>query len=377
MFSIELPESVTRIEAGYSFAHCHSLRNIAIPSNTEVLLHPAGWSTAFMNCTDLYQLFPNRRNGHGSSETHIVDALKHRFDNLPIHKFLYYQSYNNVTSDQLNNVITDADPNGSQQDFLGMTPLHILACSTVQNVELYKVLVAKYPDSLVVEDRWGALPLFYAVWGDAPDEIIQFLVESYKSLYPKHDLKWTCMVKTLSLANAPYNVIQKILDLRQVSFPSQSIDWDEIIRRLSDDDDDTPEGVKDSPAASDETFRFMAKCSIIDRVNAIGLRKLRDEISNMVMADIPSRPYHRFNRKAFMAKIQSKVAECEAEYNTLKDATSLLELALWKTKLNSSQQEEKKMGCNKKAKIEESDLRKQCHTHCGAGIIIGNVLYYL
>ena len=184
------------------------------------------------------------------------------------------------------------------------------------------------------------------------------------------------MVKTLSLANAPYNVIQKILDLRQVSFPSQSIDWDEIIRRLSDDDDDTPEGVKDSPAASDETFRFMAKCSIIDRVNAIGLRKLRDEISNMVMADIPSRP-DRFNRKAFMAKIQSKVAECEAEYNTLKDATSLLELALWKTKLNSSQQEEKKMGCNKKAKIEESDLRKQCRTHCGAGIIIGNVLCYL
>ena len=386
LFSIELPENLSRIEAGSSFSSCYALRNIAIPSDTEVLLHPAGWSSAFNNCTDLYQLFPNQQNGFTYSETHIVDALKHRFDNLPIHKFLYYQSYNNVTSDQLNNVVTDADPTGSQQDFLGMTPLHILACSTVQNVGLYKVLVAKYPGSLVVEDRWGALPLFYAMWGNAPDEIVQFLVESYKSLYPKHDLKWTCMVKTLSLANAPYNVIQKILDLRQVSFPSQSIDWDEIIRRLAQDTwyeptnyeyDDTPDGVKDSPAASDETFRFIAKCSIMDRVNAIGLRKLRDEISNMVMAKIQSRPYHRFNREEFMAKIQSKVTECEAEYNTLKDATSVLELALWKTKLNSSQEEDKKMGCSKKAKIEESDLRKQCRTHCGASIIIGHVLPYL
>ena len=389
LFSIELPESVSLIEAGDSFSNCHALRNIAIPSDAEVLLHPAGWSTAFTNCTDLYQLFPNQQNGFGCSEAHIVNALKHRFDNQPIHKFMYYQSYNNVTSDQLNNVISDADLTGShsQQDVLGMTPLHILACATVQNVELYKVLVAKYPDSLVVEDRWGALPLFYAVWGNAPDEIVQFLVENYKSLHPNHDLKWTCMVKTLSLANAPDNVIQKILNLRQVSFPSQSIDWDEIIRRLAEDTwyeeptdceyDDTPRGVKDSPAASDETFRFMAKCSIIDRVNAIGMRKLRDDISDMVMANIQSRPYHRFNRNAFMAKIQSKVAECEAEYNTLKEITSMLELALWKTKLNSSQEEEKKMGCSKKTKIEESDLREQCRLTCGAGIIIGHVLCYL
>ena len=384
LFSIELPENLSRIEAGYSFSSCYALRNIAIPPDAEVLLHPAGWSSAFRNCTDLYQLFPNQQNGFTYSETHIVDTLKHRFDNLPIHKFCYYQSYNNVTSDQLSNVMSDLT--GSQQDSLGMTPLHILACSTVQNAGLYKALVAKYPDSLVVEDRWGALLLFYAMWGNAPDEIVQFLVESYKSLYPNHDLKWTCMVKTLSLANAPYNVIQKILDLRQVSFPSQSIHWDEVIRRLAEDTwygptncgTDAPRGNEKTPAASDETFRFMAKCSIIDRVNAIGLRKLRDEISNIVMAKIQSRPYHRFNRNAFMAKIQSKVAECEAEYNTLKDATSMLELALWKTKLNdSSPEEDKKMGCNKKAKIEESDLREQCRTHCGASIIIGHVLPYI
>ena len=33
---------------------------------------------------------------------------------------------------------------------------------------------------------------------------------------------------------------------------------------------------------------------------------ISDEISNMVMAKIQSRPYHRFNRNEFMAKIQSR-----------------------------------------------------------------------
>ena len=174
-------------------------------------------------------------------------------------------------------------------------------------------------------------------------------------------------------------------------FLSLSIDWDNIIYRLAQDTwyepttdydlyneyDDAPKGVKDIPAASDETFRFLAKCSLMNRINAIGLRRLRDDILGIVMADIQSRAFHRFNRNAFMTKVQSKLVECEAEYNKLKDITSMLELALWTIKLNSSQEEEKKMGCIKKVKIEESDLRKQCRITCGANIIIGHVLRYL
>jgi hypothetical protein len=36
--------------------------------------------------TDLYQLF--------GSESRIIFALQHRFDDLPIHSIVYYQSYN-------------------------------------------------------------------------------------------------------------------------------------------------------------------------------------------------------------------------------------------------------------------------------------------
>ena len=75
---------------------------------------------------------------------------------------IYYQSYNNITVDQLNNATnmrrgqrrslrSKLDPSGSQQDCLGMTPLHIMACSTVQSTGLYKALVEKYPENLIAK----------------------------------------------------------------------------------------------------------------------------------------------------------------------------------------------------------------------------------
>ena len=131
MISVELSESVTEIEQ-YAFYFCYSLRNVAIPSTAVV----AG--NAFMFCSDLRNIFDYSADA-------IIHALKHRFDGLPIHKLLYYQPYEGVTMDQLNDMTnrrcgqrrslrSKVDPTGKQQDCLGMTPLHILACSTVQDV---------------------------------------------------------------------------------------------------------------------------------------------------------------------------------------------------------------------------------------------------
>ena len=57
----------------------------------------------------------------------------------------------------------ELDPTGLQQDCLGMTPLHILACSTVQCLEQYQLMIDKYPANLIVEDAWGAVPLLIAI----------------------------------------------------------------------------------------------------------------------------------------------------------------------------------------------------------------------
>jgi hypothetical protein len=101
----------------------------------------------------------------------------------------------------LNTIIIDKngllDPSGLQQDCLGMTTLHILACSTVQCLELNQLIADKYPSNLIVEDAWGTVPLLYAIWGDAPSEIVEFLVNRYQSLCPEHAFEWSTMRLTL------------------------------------------------------------------------------------------------------------------------------------------------------------------------------------
>ena len=123
LFSLEMPDNIRQVDC-HAFRRCRSLRNVALASNTVV----QEW-TAFSECLDLLQLF--------YSEEAIVNALKNRFDGLQIHCCIYYLSYHHtITTDEfLNSIVTgengELDPTGLQQDCLGMTPLHILACSTI------------------------------------------------------------------------------------------------------------------------------------------------------------------------------------------------------------------------------------------------------
>ena len=154
-----------------AFGNCCSLRNVAIAPNTVILYG------SFECCLDLLQIF--------DTEEAIEIALQSLFDGLPIRSSTYYISYyypkalegmrNRMIVGEIarisggNGVI---DPTGLQQDCLGMTPLHILACSTVQCLELYRLMIDTYPASLIVEDAWGTIPLLYAVWGGTPSGLL-------------------------------------------------------------------------------------------------------------------------------------------------------------------------------------------------------------
>jgi hypothetical protein len=142
----------------------------------------------------------------------------------------------------------ELDPTGFEQDCLGMTPLHIMACSTVQQRELYQLVVEKYPANLIVKDEWGALILLYALWGDAPSEIIHFLINSYQSFYPDHVFEWSTMLITLGRANAPEGVMQNLLDIQQTLSPMYNIDWDQVLNELA------LHTACDEPQASDILF---------------------------------------------------------------------------------------------------------------------------
>ena len=144
MFSLELPGNMTEIKS-YALAHCYCLRNVAFPPNVDLSTDIFGGQSTAEQC-DLYLV--------SGSIVEIISELQHRFDGLPIHLIVYYQSYHqgvlqnliaaiNMTIGQRPTLISKLDPTGNQQDCLGMTPLHILACSSVHDLELYRLLVRK------------------------------------------------------------------------------------------------------------------------------------------------------------------------------------------------------------------------------------------
>jgi len=351
LFSAELSGNIYYI-GGNVFKGCKSLRNIAI-SNDGII---ADEKSTFRVCTDLGRLF--------DTPEEIFNALQHRFDNLPIHKMIYYQSYNNITSDQLR-IETDSrtrqSSSDNQQDCLGMTPLHILACSTVQNLELYRVIVDNYPENLIVKDGWRAVPLLYAIWGRAPDEIVQFLVESYKFLYPNYKLNWTSMIRALFRASMPLEVIQNLLTIHEESFPGQSIRWDRVFERLT-----SPR--KKHSLASKNIVRQLVKYSMAERISKIGIKQWRDDMTSMMNTNI-SKDTHL---QVWLDGFRSKLVEYEKEYNNLKEATTMIELVLWKKQINDHCHGEQR--CNKEM---TNSLRKQYRINCGADIVIGHMLPYL
>jgi hypothetical protein len=162
MFSLEIPETMTMIE-DEALYRCDCLRNILLPSNAvsngRIFFHDNGGTLNVR--TDLQELF-------GDSYEIIIRELQHRFDGLPIHRLIYYHSYNQGMLQDLISVIdmrsgqhevlgsNKLNPTGNQQDCLGMTPLHILARSSVHDLELYRVIIETYPTNLITEDSGGA-----------------------------------------------------------------------------------------------------------------------------------------------------------------------------------------------------------------------------
>jgi hypothetical protein len=249
-----------------------------------------------------------------------------------------------------------------------MTPLHILACSSVHDLELYHLIVEKYPTNLITEDGWGALPLLYAFWGAAPVEIIQFLLASYKSLYPDHALNWTMMVETMGRTDTPKENIENLLHVKQMFFPEQSIDWEYLLDEFA----------VHSYFCFQSTFtnrmQILFICGMSDRVEALPFKVWRDHISHMIRTAVFE---WRRNNSGILRSIREKLAHFEVELPKLKEVTTILELAMWKVRMHENDLQDTMNHQLKKLKTDKSSSRQQCRVTCGADVIIGHVLPFL
>jgi hypothetical protein len=323
--------------------------------------------------TDLQRLF-------GNLEARFIHELQHRFDELPIHSIVYYQSYHqevlqiliaaiNTRSDQRRSLRSKLNLTGNQQDCLGMTPLHILTCSSVHNLELYRVIVENYPTNLIAEDRWGALPLLYAFWGAAPAEIIQFLLESYQALYPGYEFNWTMMVETMGRCDTPKENIANLLRVKQTHFREQPIDWEYLL------DEFVTSRRFCFRAPFRDRMKFLFMCGMSERVEALAFKVWRDHITSMIQsADFK---YDEDN-SSILHGIQDQITHFENELPKLIEATSILELALWKMKMNEHGHNNKNQPhCQKKMKTNDSSIRSQNRVTCGADVVIRHVFPFL
>jgi hypothetical protein len=348
IFSVEMPKNVTEINIA-AFMSCYCLRNVAIPPNAvisgTIFIDEEGYDD--YQRTDLQLLF--------GSEALVVIELRHRFRGLPIHELLYYQSYHQGV---LQNLIARISRNsfrrwtGNQQDCLGMTPLHILACSSVHDLELYRVIVENYPKNLITEDSWGALPLLYAFWGAAPAEIIQFLLGSYQSLYPDHVFNWTMMVETMGRCDTPKERIENLLCVKGMHFPDQPLDWEYLLNQLTGQSNFCMRGSKFylCSVLFQERMQFLVTCGMTERVEALAFKVWRDHITNMIQTS--NFEYGGEESQNILRAIREKLAHFEDELPKLKEAATLLKLALWKKRINDTIQQQKTARSRKKAKTE-------------------------
>ncbi|KAL3765020.1 hypothetical protein ACHAW5_004279 [Stephanodiscus triporus] len=365
MFSLELPEGVGRIK-NYAFMDCVALRNVVIPPNAG-----RGGLECFHECDDLFELFGSNKG--------VKDALRGRFRRLPFHRICYYQSYHDTRMTIGRLVMANStapDTSVGDKDCLGMTPLHILACSKRQDYDLYKFLHENFGPRMrrysTTEDRWGCLPLFYALLGDVPPRIRDFFVNELARSSPGYFVDTRRFVENLCRCGASLDAVEYVFGgTRGDMFPVKSVDWDQFVGDLA--------ASASAERVPVEVFRYLIRLTISDRVDNIRVEKWRaaiwDEVENL--------PDGGKMRNTELKGIRLKLAFAEYTYDHLKEAAFLLELALWKARVDECSSWGKKRRSArddfnpKRAKIDKVGFMYQCRINCGAEVIIRGVLPFL
>jgi len=376
--SIEIPESTEQID-GHHHVELNSLRNIAFPPG------------CLINVTNNFEsliagLFPNNDydddNDKAENYRQMLDLLRIRFEGLSIHRECYYQTFQdseavmrnirreiNPWSTHDSTLIGRLNATGKMQDCLGMTPLHILACSTRHTLEMYELIVQKYPENLVTRDIWGDVPLLYAFWCNAPEEIVRFLVESYKTRYPGYTFDWESMIETMAGNNLLTSRIQSLMDIQQHVFVAQECNLQDVVARLVSFNQYLGSflgSFNQSPPPSFEVLLLLLREIASRRIEASGVGRWRIEL--MFAIDQIDKSCWECGTREFYSLLD----QCEA----LKESAGILELALWKAKLEDDDEH-----CHKMRKFEDdcttAGRRERCRINCGADIVLQNVLPFL
>jgi hypothetical protein len=175
-------------------------------------------------------------------------------------------------------------------------------------------------------------------------------------------------METMGRCDTPKENIDNLLRVKQMLFPEQPIDWEYLLYEFM-----RPSKVCFHSFFT-ERMQFLITCGMSTRVEALAFKVWRNYITTMIQT--PNFEYGGDNL-GIMHRIQEKLDNFEVGLIKLKEITTILELALWKLKMNESSHLVEMIHCKKKMRNDESDMRRQCRVTCGADVVIGHVLPFL
>lgn len=257
---------------------------------------------------------------------------------------------------------------------------------------MYKLLIERYPEHLITEDEWGDLPLLYALWGRAPQEIVDYLTSSMKRYHPNYNVDWYKMMQTFCKALAPTACVEYLIETNRKAFPEQrselqSIDLEQMVGTMCISGKATEEHVHrfiDTYKAAfperttnqnhgflrlilQEKFGFKPfwlKIGISQRLLSLQKQEMREELERIIR-ECPTGSSERTRQKR--AEVMVRMLNRLDLYEII-EKMWVLELALWKMKIEQSE------GANDK---QDGGYRQQCHITTGADVIVPNVMPYL
>jgi len=285
---------------------------------------------------------------------------------LPLHRHCYYyrpqhraeQTMDCTTPKWFNEEVGRLPAHGLQQDCFGMTPLHVLLCSSAGcDVRVCQCMTEKYPGALLIKDKWGEVPLVYALFGEAPIEVIHFLLESHMQRWCDMPFDFGGMILRLATkrgTSADY--VRDVIRAQRTHHRALEIDWQRIV-------DDLIRSRHDIPI---RMFCVLVEASVSKRSICMSNEHQIEVDARLYEIEIGIKDEEDEANIQYYEEIRNMVSSyVRLHHGQLRESITILELVLWKTMICSN--------------VDGQKSRKECRTAGGRcfEVVIKNVLVFL
>ena len=219
-------------------------------------------------------------------------------------------------------------------------------------------MIEKYPGAMLIEDKWGEVPLVYALLGEAQIEVIHLLLDTHMQRWQATPFDFGGMILRLATkCGTSADYVRDVIQAQRTHHNALEIDWQRIV-------DESIRARRDIPL---RMFSILVEASVSKRLVCMSdehrievdarLREIEIEIED---DDVEERNVQKYEEIRDMVTSYVRL-----HHGQLKEAITMLELALWKTMICSN--------------VIDQESRSECRTAGGRcfEVVIKHVLAFL